>query len=146
MKSITLSVIALAIAGATPVAASADDYAMVNVSTAYVRSRPSHTGELVTQQLMGFPVRIISSEGEWSKVETIDGYEGYIIDNTLVPVTEAEYSAWKEADRVVVISHNEEIVLDDVGHRVSDVVPGAILRYEGRSPFHNEYSDVIPDS
>ena len=146
MKSITLSVIALAIAGATPVAASADDYAMVNVSTAYVRSRPSHTGELVTQQLMGFPVRIISSEGEWSKVETIDGYEGYIIDNTLVPVTEAEYSAWKEADRVVVISHNEEIVLDDVGHRVSDVVPGAILRYEGRSPFDNEYSVVIlPD-
>lgn len=146
MKSITLSVIALAIAGTAPIVASADDYAMVNVSTAYVRSRPSHSGELVTQQLMGFPVRIISSEGEWSKVETIDGYEGYIIDNTLVPVTEAEYSAWKDADRVVIISHNEEIVMDDAGHRVSDVVPGAILRYEGSSPLDSEYSVVIlPD-
>ena len=140
-------VFALAMAGtAMPVVASADNFAMVDVSTAYVRSRPSHAGELVTQQLMGFPVRIITSEGEWSKVETIDGYEGYIIDNTLVPVSEAQYSAWKDADRVVVKSHDEIVVTDDDGRRVSDVVPGAILRYEGPSTVSEGYSVVLlPD-
>lgn len=42
-----------------------DRYALVDISTAYVRSRPSHSGELVTQQLMGFPVKILAVEGEW---------------------------------------------------------------------------------
>ena len=77
----------IALFGALSAAVAADRYALVNISTAYVRSRPSHSGELVTQQLMGFPVKILDSEGEWNKVETIDGYEGYIIDNTLVALT-----------------------------------------------------------
>lgn len=147
MKIKTLSILALAAAGILlPDVAGADDFAVVDVSTAYVRSRPSHAGELVTQQLMGFPVRILSSEGEWSKVETIDGYEGYIIDNTLVPLSPGEYSSWKDSGRVVVVAHNEEAVIGEDGRRVSDIVPGAILRYDGVSQSDSEYSVVIlPD-
>lgn len=110
----------------------ADKYALVDISTAYVRSRPSHSGELVTQQLMGFPVKILSSEGEWSHVETIDGYHGYIINNTLTPVSAAEHAAWKKADRVVVTGYKELVVNDDNGNQISDIVPGAILVEHGK--------------
>lgn len=109
-----------------------EKYALVDISTAYVRARPSHSGELVTQQLMGMPVKILSNEGEWSKVETIDGYTGYIIDNTLTPLTAQQYSVWKNSDRVVVTSHKEGVIAKCNGTQVSDIVPGAILQVVGR--------------
>lgn len=126
--------------------AAAQKYAFVDISTAYVRSRPSHSAELVTQQLMGFPVKVLSSEGEWSRVETIDGYQGYIIDNTLVPVSKEEYDEWKSADRVVVKSHKELPVVDMNGAPLSDMVPGAILRYAGLSDINRQMAHlVLPD-
>lgn len=131
-RHIVFTVIALL--GALSAAVAADRYALVNISTAYVRSRPSHSGELVTQQLMGFPVKILDSEGEWNKVETIDGYEGYIIDNTLVALTPEAYNQWKSLPRVVVTVHKELAITDVRGAQVSDVVPGAILVYGGICP------------
>lgn len=143
-RHIVFTVIALL--GALSAAVAADRYALVNISTAYVRSRPSHSGELVTQQLMGFPVKILDSEGEWNKVETIDGYEGYIIDNTLVALTPEDYSQWKSLPRVVVTAHKELSVTDANGAQVSDVVPGAILGYDGICPSDSSMAVVVlPD-
>lgn len=143
-RHIVFTVIALL--GALSAAVAADRYALVNISTAYVRSRPSHSGELVTQQLMGFPVKILDSEGEWNKVETIDGYEGYIIDNTLVAFTPEAYSQWKSLPRVVVTAHKELSVTDAHGAQVSDVVPGAILVYGGICPSDSSMVVVVlPD-
>lgn len=143
-RDIVFSVIALF--GALSVAVAADGYALVNISTAYVRSRPSHSGELVTQQLMGFPVKILDSEGEWNKVETIDGYEGYIIDNTLVALTPEAYNQWKSLPRVVVTVHKELAITDVRGAQVSDVVPGAILGYGGICPSDSSMVVVVlPD-
>lgn len=143
-RHIVFTVIALF--GALSAAVAADRYALVNISTAYVRSRPSHSGELVTQQLMGFPVKILDSEGEWNKVETIDGYEGYIIDNTLVALTPEDYSQWKSLLRVVVTAHKELSVTDANGAQVSDVVPGAILGYDGICPSDSSMAVVVlPD-
>lgn len=136
----------IALLGALSAAIAADRYALVDISTAYVRSRPSHSGELVTQQLMGFPVKILDSEGEWSKVETIDGYEGYIIDNTLVALSEEAYNQWKSLPRVVVTAHKELSVTDASGAQVSDVVPGAILSYGGVCPTDTSMAVVVlPD-
>lgn len=123
-------VIAVLVASISVVAQ--DKYALVDISTAYVRARPSHSGELVTQQLMGMPVKILSNEGEWSKIETIDGYTGYIIDNTLTPLTAQQYCDWKNSDRVVVTSHKEGVIAKCNGAQVSDIVPGAILQIVGR--------------
>lgn len=143
-RHIVFTVIALL--GALSAAVAADRYALVNISTAYVRSRPSHSGELVTQQLMGFPVKILDSEGEWNKVETIDGYEGYIIDNTLVALTPEAYNQWKSLPRVVVTVHKELAITDVRGAQVSDVVPGAILGYGGICPSDSSMVVVVlPD-
>lgn len=144
LRHIVFTVIAFL--GALSAAVAADRYALVNISTAYVRSRPSHSGELVTQQLMGFPVKILDSEGEWNKIETIDGYEGYIIDNTLVTLTPEDYSQWKSLLRVVVTAHKELSVTDANGAQVSDVVPGAILGYDGICPSDSSMAVVVlPD-
>lgn len=124
----------------------AQRYALVDISTAYVRSRPSHAAELVTQQLMGFPVKILSSENEWSKVETIDGYTGYIIDNTLQKLTPAQYRQWKSSDRVIVTGYRELPITGKGGGQISDVTPGAILQFAGKCPSDSTMSLVVlPD-
>ncbi len=123
-----------------------DRYALVDISTAYVRSRPSHSGELVTQQLMGFPVKILAVEGEWYRVETIDGYKGYIIGNTLHPVSTEEYNEWKNSERVIVNTNKEQAIAAADGKQISDIVPGAILEYEGVCPGDSLTAHVIlPD-
>lgn len=128
-------------------ASAAEPFAFIDISTAYVRSRPSHASELVTQQLMGFPVKILASEGEWSRVETIDGYKGYIIDNTLSPASAEQYDAWRKSVRVIVTSHKEIAITDSVGHQISDIVPGAILRLGTKSSADTTKIHVIfPDN
>lgn len=146
MKLRVIAALVIALLCGSITGAVAEEYAMVNISTAFVRSRSSHSGELVTQQLMGFPVRVLSSEGEWQKVETIDGYRGYIIKNTLFPLSENEYKKWKEAARVVIMSNAELDVTEDNGNRVTDVVPGVILRYAGVAKADStEAVVVLPD-
>lgn len=127
MKIIRHLIAFVAMIVAIPSMVAADSYALVNISTAYVRSKPSHSAELVTQQLMGFPVKIVETQGEWSRVETIDGYDGYIINNTLHAITPQEYGAWKCTPRVIVKSNKELAITNCCGRQVSDVVPGAIL-------------------
>lgn len=128
-------------------ATAAEPYAFVDISTAYVRSRPSHAGELVTQQLMGFPVKILASEGEWARVETIDGYKGYIIENTLTPATAEQYHAWRKSNRAIVVSHNELVITDSIGVQISDIVPGAILQLGTQSHADSTKVNVIfPDN
>lgn len=131
MKIRRFLITAALFAGVLASAFAADRYALVDISTAYVRSRPSHSGELVTQQLMGFPVKILAVEGEWYRIETIDGYKGYIIGNTLHPVSAEEYNEWKNSERVIVNTNKELAIVDDDGKQISDIVPGAILEYEG---------------
>lgn len=143
IKSIIISAVAL-IVGATACLAQTH-YALVNVSTAYVRSKPSHSAELVTQQLMGFPVKILSSKGEWSEIETIDGYRGYIINNTLQAFSAKQYAEWKQSQRGIVTTNREQIIVDDEANMVSDNVPGAILVYEISDSLANIAKVTLPD-
>ena len=45
-------------------------------SVANMRSEPRHSSELVSQALLGTPVRILEEEGEWRRVQTPDKYTG----------------------------------------------------------------------
>lgn len=145
IRQFVVSVIAIFFAGFA--VATAEQFALVNISTAYVRAKPSHTGELVTQQLMGFPVKIIESKGEWSLVETIDGYKGYIIDNTLHAISLEQYDAWRDSPRVIVNCHKEIAITDPLGSQISDVVPGAILQVIAQSqPDSTKIHVILPDN
>ena len=52
--------------------------ALVNNSVIHLRREPSSTKELVTQALLGTPVRIFKTEGGKSLIQVPDGYLGWI--------------------------------------------------------------------
>ncbi len=107
----------------------ADEHALVAMSVACVREQPSHTAELGSQVVMGTPVVVLSKASGWSKVRTPDGYEGYIIDHSLQPMSENDYDTWRRSARVVVTAPYEITATDPVnGEVITDLVNGCILQ------------------
>lgn len=106
--------------------------ALPRVSVACVREEPRHSGELGTQVVMGTPVKITGRHGEWMAVETPEGYHGYIIANSLQPLTANEFDLWKQSKRVAVSTTDQTYIFsrrdDDPTLRVSDVVNGSIIQ------------------
>ena len=45
-------------------------WALPRVSVACVREHPGHASELGTQVVMGTPLKVLSREGEWVRIET----------------------------------------------------------------------------
>lgn len=104
--------------------------ALPNMSVVCVRELPGHSKELGTQVLMGIPVKVISREGQWLKVKTVDGYDGYIIEHSLVILSDDDYDDWRQSDRVIYSDFSEGIIWADTDCSVpvSDIVPGCIVR------------------
>lgn len=106
--------------------------ALPRVSVACVREEPRHSSELGTQVVMGTPVKITGRHGEWMAVETPEGYHGYIIANSLQPLTDNGLDRWKRSERVAVSSTDQTYIFSrreaDPALRVSDVVNGSILQ------------------
>lgn len=92
-----------------------------------MRARASHSSEQVSQALMGTPVLILSDDGDWSLVETPDGYRGHIINHSLAPKSDEEMARWRFADRVAVTSPDEIRAYGPDGSPVTDLVAGCIL-------------------
>lgn len=114
---------------------SSQQWALVNVSVTCIREHPRHSAELGSQAVMGAPIRILGKEGEWYRVQSPDGYTGYIIANTVAPKSTGEMIAWASSPRIVVSDYGTfEITavpgIDTPRGRVSDITTGAILQID----------------
>lgn len=125
--------------------------ALPTVSVACMRSEPRHSAELVSQVVMGTPLRLLEEgRGDWWRVATPEGYEGWIIVNSLVPLDYMAFSDWQAAPRVYISHYEPQYVYADTiaadGHlpRVSDLVNGVILA--GAHNAKGQYTTVeLPD-
>lgn len=107
-------------------------WALVRISVAHVRVKPGHASELSSQVIMGMPIKLLSKSGDWWHVETHEGYQGYIINNSLELKSAEQMNTWRSADRVVVTSFYQTQIYKStsecsVRDVISDVVNGVIL-------------------
>lgn len=111
-------------------------FGIVRVSVANVRGKPSHAAEMVTQTLLGWPVRILKEQSGWFLVHTEpDGYLGWIEDLQLTRVTADERRDWEGTSRVIAISPYSVMREAPAANAdpVADIVIGAIMRSTGDS-------------
>ncbi len=104
-------------------------YGLISPSVSNMRATPSHTAELVTQGLMGTPVKILKKKEGWFLIQTPDNYLSWIDAGELFPLTEQELAEWKNAQRIIVTKECRSV---KAGPRpesgiLSDLVPGNIL-------------------
>lgn len=109
-----------------------DNFALVKVSVANMRSLPGHARELSSQVVMGTPVRILDRDDDWLLVESPEGYQGWVVDNSLQELSPLDYDTWRIAPRLVMTApYQTRLYADSVGSGlrevVTDLVNGCIL-------------------
>lgn len=112
----------------------ADTQGIVRVSVANVRGKPAHAAEMVTQTLMGWPVRILKQQSGWYLVHTEpDGYLGWIEELQVARMTVDERDAWQRARLMVATRPYATIraAASDTAEPMTDIVIGAVLRDNG---------------
>ena len=107
-------------------------YGIVNLSVASLHVQPDYSSEMMTQALLGMPVRVLERNG-WYRVQTPDDYIAWTHRVSVLPVTREELTAWNRAEKVVVTSHYGFVYSrpDRRSQTVSDVVAGNRLKLEG---------------
>lgn len=75
--------------------------ALVNNSVIHLRREPSSTKELVTQALLGTPVRILKTEGGKSLIQVPDRYIGWVNTKEVYAVDEEGLAAYRDAEKVI---------------------------------------------
>lgn len=132
-------------------ASAGECWALPRVSVACVREAPGHASELGSQVVMGTPVRVLESHGAWNKVETPEGYRGFVIDNSLQMLSDGEMDAWRKSPRLIVTSPEQTYVYSFadttmMSKRVSDVVNGVVLELAQPDAVENGCRKVrLPD-
>lgn len=110
-------------------------YGVVKLSVCNIRSNPKHSGELATQALLGTPLRVWKRTGDWFRVQTPDGYLGWLDEGGFEWMNKAQYEQWMNRPKTV---FNESFGFayrspDDDGVKVSDLAAGNILAIDSES-------------
>lgn len=130
------------------IAATGADWALPSVSVAILRGSPGHSSEQVSQVVMGTPLLVTEKRGDWWKVETPEGYTGFVRSNTLASLNDSAMGAWRKSPRVIVASDREVnafIHEGDSRQRVSDLVNGCILQVDtSAAEPSNLILDLVP--
>jgi len=104
-------------------------WAIVTLSVSNMRSEPDHAAELVSQALMGTPVKVLEAEDGWYHIQTPDQYIGWVDGSGIALKTKAEMDLWKQSKRFLFNQTAGYVV--DVPKRnaspVSDLVLGDLF-------------------
>ena len=119
-------------------AALAQEYGVVNISVCNMRRTADFDAEMVSQALLGTPVKIIGS-GEnkpfpWPHVQTPDEYTGWVHYAAITRMSEEQLHGWNAAPKVVVTALTGVVYSEpsECSATVSDVVAGNRLIFLGK--------------
>ncbi len=120
-------------------------YGVANLSVCNNRANPQNAAELMTQMLLGTPIRILKKQGGFYLVKTPDGYLSWTDGGAIKQMDKQQYEAWQKADKVVFIAdYGHGFSKADVNsQRVSDLVGGNILQLLGQEK--DFYKVAYPD-
>ncbi len=108
-------------------------WALVKLSIASLRTAPRHAAEMATQAIMGTPVKVLESAGEWLRVQTPDSYIAYVPQSSVTFCDAQRMSQWKQAKRYIVTTYDSRLTTQPNGNEtVTDLVLGNILEFKAK--------------
>ncbi|NOR76245.1 MAG: SH3 domain-containing protein [Draconibacterium sp.] len=118
---------------------------LVNNSVINLRSNPKHSAEIVTQVLLGTPMRILKRESGWYLVQTPNKYIAWVDAPAIARKSQDELNHYKNSTKIIYnkqygFSYSEP---DDNSQTVSDLVTGCILLVlkSNRNYYQIQYPD-----
>ncbi|HAH23245.1 MAG TPA: glycoside hydrolase [Prolixibacteraceae bacterium] len=133
-------------------------WALATLSVSNIRSGPDHAAELVSQALMGTPVKVLESVDGWVHIQTPDLYIGWVDEMGISMKTEAEMTLWKHSKRcffnqiagraVAAPKRNassvSDLVLGDLFESVSEVKNYLQIKFPDGRMAYVKKTDCLP--
>ncbi|MCF7886474.1 MAG: C40 family peptidase [Candidatus Marinimicrobia bacterium] len=118
---------------------------IVNISVANIRSKPKHQAALITQKLLGKPLKLYEQDGNWFFIQTQNDYKGWINSSNIQIASNETLENWKHSKKIIFTGHYGTVYQkkDKSSSPVSDLVMGDILRLE--KEYKNWYKVTFPD-
>jgi SH3-like domain-containing protein len=107
-------------------------WGLAALSVSNLRAKPDHESELVSQALMGTPMKILDYMDGWYRVQTPDEYIGWMDSGGLTRFNDSEMERWKNSNRYVYnrIFGNILDSPDKKGKVISDLVLCDLMEVE----------------
>ncbi|MFO8001623.1 MAG: C40 family peptidase [Marinilabilia sp.] len=102
-------------------------WGIVKLSVGNLRARPMHRAELVSQAVMGTPVRVLKEKKGWVYIQTPDRYLSWCEKAALSFKSNSEMEEWRESERLFVTTPYSFLKDEETGLNVSDLVLGCLL-------------------
>ena len=119
-------------------------WAVVNLSTVYMRAQPDYESALETQELMGTVVEIVGEKGYWREIVSPQPYKAWVTEKGLIEMSEAQLEEYKAAPKVMFAglyghvytgpSLNSATVCDLVGGDLLDCTLAAGMEQKAELP------------
>lgn len=107
-------------------------WALATLSVSNLRAKPDDASELVSQVMMGTPLKVLDVKNKWYRVQTPEYYIGWMDFGGLQRFSAKEMEEWKNSKRYL-FNRITGIVYDSPGKKgmvVSDVVLGDLFEVE----------------
>ena len=119
-------------------------YGIVSLSVINLRKEPDHGAELVSQSIMGTPVRILKNENYWLLIQTPDKYIAWTENSSVRRMNESEIEDWKAAPKLIYMNNSGWIYeSNDEKGVIGDLVAGCIMKSAGSSKGYVRV--ILPD-
>ncbi|MCJ7448185.1 MAG: C40 family peptidase [Bacteroidales bacterium] len=119
-------------------------WGLVSVSVCNIKKEPSHSSEMVSQAIMGTPVKILKKKWSWLLVQTPDYYIGWANDSGIEELNEEQIAEWKQSARLIYTAKSGDIFSEESDSEVvSDIVSGTIVNFIAEQK--NYYVIELPD-
>ena len=120
-------------------------WGVANHSVSDLRFHPTHTSELVTQVLLGMPVKLLNRKNDWLQAQTPEGYIGWITKGSLHLLTKKELNDYLKKPKIIVTNHYALSFSEPTSNAepVSDIVIGNMLVI--KNTLSDYYSVNYPD-
>ena len=120
-------------------------WAVVTLSSAFMRQSPDYEAPLENQMIMGALVETLETQSYWVKVRAED-YTGWVTDLSLHELTDQEKDAWLAAPKWICTAEYSRIREKPGGDPVCDFTMGNLVRQTGETCTCGRWTKVLlPD-
>lgn len=119
-------------------------YAIVNNSVANLRSEGKHSAELATQALLGTPLKVLKTNGDFYLVQTPDHYISWVDHGGIKLMNRYDYEQWRAGEKMIYMQTYGYVFSNKKrNEKVADLVLGSILKITGQDD--DSYFVQFPD-
>ena len=144
MKMKRIITFVMAVTLAVTAAAQEKRWAVVELSTAYLRNQPDYESALETQELMGTVVEILGKKSYWREIMSPQPYRAWVTNKVLVEMNEEQLKEYKKAPKVMftaLYGHLYEAPSAE-SPTICDLVGGDLMRPTGKTE-GNVWTEVM---